>query len=41
LAALQEKKVRPDFIPKLDETGLNHFSSNFTKQRPEESMVPI
>lgn len=40
LKALQEKKIKPDFIPTLDQTGLNNFDADITKERPEESMVP-
>lgn len=40
LKALQEKQVTADFIPIVDQTGLNNFDSDITNEKPEESMVP-
>lgn len=40
LKALQEKQVPAEFIPIVDQTGLNNFDSDITNEKPEESMVP-
>ena len=41
LVALQEKKIPAEFRPVVDQTGLNNFDEDITKERAEESMVPV
>jgi hypothetical protein len=41
LVALQEKRVQPEFLPVVDQTGLNNFDEDITKENPQESMVPV
>ena len=38
--ALLKRELKADFIPTIDNTGLNNFDSDITQEKPEESMVP-
>ena len=36
---LLERKIKAEFIPEVDTTGLNNFDSEITNQNPGESVV--
>jgi len=38
--ALLQRKIKADFIPTIDGTGLNNFDEEITNEKPEESVVP-
>lgn len=38
--ALLKRELKADFIPTIDDSGLNNFDSDITQELPEESMVP-
>ena len=40
MEALKDKKMKAEFIPTIDQTGLNNFDSDITQEKPEESHVP-
>jgi len=40
LDALINRKIKAEFIPTVDKTGLNNFDEELTNEKPEESHVP-
>lgn len=40
LDKLLTRKIKPEFLPTIDSTGLNNFDAEITNARPEESHVP-
>ena len=34
------RKVTPEFVPQIDQTGLNNFDSDIVKENAMESHVP-
>ena len=40
LDTLLDRKIKAEFIPTLDQTGLNNFDRELTQEQPEESMIP-
>lgn len=40
IEAFLKKKIKAEFIPTFDSTGLNNFNQDLTNQKPEESMIP-
>lgn len=40
LDSLLKKKIQAEFTPLIDETGLNNFDQNITKQSPVDSLIP-
>mmetsp|Transcript_25807 Transcript_25807/g.39668 ORF Transcript_25807/g.39668 Transcript_25807/m.39668 type:complete len:163 (-) Transcript_25807:28-516(-) len=39
LKALAQKKIKAEFMPTVDSTGLNNFDQDITREQPSESIV--